>query len=235
VVTKKFAVIPARYASTRFPGKPLALLAGKPMIHHVWDRCREAGCFDAVIVATDDERIAAVARGFQAEVAMTSAGHVSGTDRVAEVALKREADVFVNVQGDEPMVPPEALRTLARAFDDPAVEMATLVRALRDDERENPNVVKAVKDAAGWALAFSRQPMPNAWGHVGLYGYRRTTLLRLATLPPTDDERAERLEQLRALGHGIGIFCGETPFAGQAVDVPEDVPRVEALLRRGGR
>ncbi len=232
MVTKKFAVIPARYASTRFPGKPLVALAGKPMIRHVWDRCQEAGCFDAVIVATDDERIAAVARGFHADVELTSAAHASGTDRVAEVALRRPADVFVNVQGDEPAVHPEALRVLARAFDDPEVAMATLVRPLHPHERENPNVVKAVKDAAGWALTFSRQPMPNAWAHVGLYGYRRATLLKLATLPPTPDEQAERLEQLRALGHGIGIFCCETDFVSQAVDAPDDVAAAEAALRR---
>lgn len=232
MVTKKFAVIPARYASTRFPGKPLVALAGKPMIRHVWDRCQEAGCFDAVIVATDDERIATVARGFHADVELTSASHASGTDRVAEVALRRPADVFVNVQGDEPTVHPDALRVLARAFDDPEVAMATLVRPLHPHERENPNVVKAVKDAAGWALTFSRQPMPNAWAHVGLYGYRRATLLKLATLPPTPDEQAERLEQLRALGHGIGIFCCETDFVSQAVDAPDDVAAAEAALRR---
>lgn len=232
MVTKKFAVIPARYASTRFPGKPLVALAGKPMIRHVWDRCHEAGCFDAVIVATDDERIATVARGFHADVELTSASHASGTDRVAEVALRRPADVFVNVQGDEPTVHPDALRVLARAFDDPEVAMATLVRPLHPHERENPNVVKAVKDAAGWALTFSRQPMPNAWAHVGLYGYRRATLLKLATLPPTPDEQAERLEQLRALGHGIGIFCCETDFVSQAVDAPDDVAAAEAALRR---
>lgn len=232
-MTKKYAVIPARYASTRFPGKPLALISGKPMIQHVFERCRAAGCFDGVVVATDDGRIADVARGFHADVQLTSPAHASGTDRVAEVALKRPGkgdDVFVNVQGDEPAIHPDALRLLAAAFDDPGTVMATLVRALKTGERSNPNVVKAVKDAQGLALAFSRQPMPNAWAHVGLYGYRRATLLQFATLPPTPDEQAERLEQLRALGHGIPILCCESPHAGQAVDTPEDVPLAEKAL-----
>ncbi|MBE2252633.1 MAG: 3-deoxy-manno-octulosonate cytidylyltransferase [Myxococcus sp.] len=236
------AVIPARYASVRFPGKPLALISGKPMVQHVVERCLEAKTFDRVVVATDDERIAAVVRGFGGEVAMTSPACASGTDRVAEVAraLGLGADeVVVNVQGDEPALHPQALWALGRAFEDASVGMATLVRPLRDDERANPNVVKAVLDEAGRALYFSRADLPfqrdagaaiARWGHVGIYGYRASTLARLATLPPTALEQTEALEQLRALGHGIALTCVKTTHGSAAVDRPEDVPHAEAAL-----
>ncbi|MDP2269576.1 MAG: 3-deoxy-manno-octulosonate cytidylyltransferase [Archangium sp.] len=239
------AVIPSRYAAQRFPGKPLALISGKPMIQHVVERCLEAKCFSRVVVATDDERISAAVRTFGGEAMMTSPDCASGTDRVAEVAaglgLSAES-VVINVQGDEPAVHPEALALLAGAFSDSAVEMATLVRALKDEERGNPNVVKAVLDEAHNALYFSRADLPfqrdpggvaiQRWGHVGLYGYRARVLGRLATLPPTALERTESLEQLRALGHGIRIACRVTPHEGQAVDRPEDVPLAEAALAR---
>ncbi|MBX7097318.1 MAG: 3-deoxy-manno-octulosonate cytidylyltransferase [Myxococcaceae bacterium] len=238
----RIAVIPARYASTRFPGKPLAHLLGEPMIRHVHRRCLEAACFDAVVVATDDERIQAVCQGFGAEVALTSSECPSGTDRVAEVARARGlgADaVWINVQGDEPAVPPAALRALAAAFDAPAVEMATLVRPLAEADRARPSVVKVVRAESGAALYFSRADLPfpqstvpvRRWAHVGLYGYRQRTLERLATLAPTELERAERLEQLRALGHGIVIHCVETQAHSPAVDLPEDVAAAEAALR----
>ena len=239
------AVIPSRYAAQRFPGKPLALISGKPMIQHVVERCREAGCFSKVIVATDDERISAAVRAFGGEPMMTSAACASGTDRVAEVAMKlglSEEAVVINVQGDEPAVHPEALITLAHAFDDATVEMGTLVRALQEEERANPNVVKVVLDETGSALYFSRADIPfqrdaaskppQRWAHLGLYGYRARVLSRLASLPPTALEKAESLEQLRALGHGLRIACRVTSHQTQAVDRPEDVPLAEAALAR---
>jgi len=236
-----FAVIPARWGSTRFPGKPLAKLAGKPMVEHVYRRCEEARCFDSITVATDDERVAEAVRAFGGSVALTSPACVSGTDRAAEVVrtLSR-VDVVVNVQGDEPAVPPEALRTVAAAFHDPAVELCTLVRPLQPEERQNPNVVKVVLDESGRALYFSRADLPferadggaQRWAHVGLYGYRRDVLLRLAALPPTPLEKTESLEQLRALGAGIRITCKPTEHRVRGVDTPEDVAAAEAALRQ---
>lgn len=236
------AVIPARFASSRFPGKPLVLISGKPMIEHVVERCHESKSFERVIVATDDEGIAAAVRAFRGEVMMTSPTCASGTDRVAEVAqtLKLDASaVVVNVQGDEPALHPQALWALARVFSNGAVSMATLVRPLRDEERSNPNVVKAVLDEQGRALYFSRADLPfqrdagpsiPRLGHVGIYGYRVDTLLKLATLKPTALEQTESLEQLRALGHGIAIHCVLTNHGSAAVDRPEDVPLAEAAL-----
>lgn len=237
------AVIPARYASTRFPGKPLTLIRGKPMVQHVVERCLEAKSFDRVLVATDDPRIAAAVKGFGGEVAMTSPACASGTDRVAEVAKALglgPEQVVVNVQGDEPALHPQALWALCRAFSDVAVSMATLVRPLRDEERSNPAVVKAVLGEDGRALYFSRADLPfqrdagaqpiERWGHVGIYGYRVATLARLAALAPTRLEQTEALEQLRALGHGIAISCVKTKHGSAAVDRPEDVPLAEAAL-----
>jgi 3-deoxy-manno-octulosonate cytidylyltransferase (CMP-KDO synthetase) len=234
------AVIPARFASTRFPGKPLALISGKPMIHHVVERCREAGCFSRVVVATDDARIEATVKGFGGEVLITSPDCASGTDRVAEVARALPGDVWINVQGDEPALHPETLRALTSLFDDARVEMATLVRPLEAHERANPNVVKAVLGEAKQALYFSRHDVPfereatgvPRWAHLGLYGYRRATLERLSRLPPTLVEKTEALEQLRALGHGIAIHCAVTTHPSQAVDRPEDVQLAEAALAR---
>jgi 3-deoxy-manno-octulosonate cytidylyltransferase (CMP-KDO synthetase) len=244
------AVIPSRYASSRFPGKPLAFLAGKPMVQHVWERCVSSGAFSRVGVATDDARIADVVRGFGGEVWMTSAACATGTDRVAEVARAlgaAEADVLVNVQGDEPLIAPEALRALVGAFEDLEVEMATLVRPLAPEELDNPNVVKAVLGVSGDALYFSRAPIPferdlrpdaasqppPRWAHLGLYGYRRHTLLRLAALPPSPLEEVEKLEQLRALENGIRIRCRATRWRSVGVDVPADLLRAEEALRKG--
>lgn len=239
------AVIPARYAAQRFPGKPLAPIAGKPMVQHVYERCGEARCFSRVLVATDDARIVDAVQGFGGEAVLTSPACASGTDRVAEVArglsLSPEA-VVVNVQGDEPAVHPESLALLARAFEADAVEMATLVRPLEDAERPNPNVVKVVRDEADFALYFSRADLPfqrdagtpgvKRWAHLGLYGYRAHVLETLSTLQPTFLERAESLEQLRALGNGVRILCVETRHATQAVDTPGDVALAEAALAR---
>lgn len=240
------AVIPARYGSTRFPGKPLALIAGKPMVEHVWRRCQESRAFLDVLVATDDDRIREVVERFGGRAVMTSPHCATGTDRVAEVARGRpEVDAWINVQGDEPLLDPQALQLLAGLFSNPQVEMGTLVRPLEAAEVPNPNVVKAVLAVNGEALYFSRAALPfireaghegsvRRWAHIGLYGYRRDTLQRLATLPPTPLEEAEKLEQLRALEHGIRIRCGQVQWNTVAVDVPEDVARVEAVMRKRG-
>jgi len=238
---KPVAVIPARWGSTRFPGKPLVQLAGRPLVVHVLEACRRSGAFSEVRVATDDERIAAAVSGAGGLVEMTRPEHPSGTDRVAEVAarLPPGVEVVVNAPGDDPLVDPGALGALAGAFDDPEVPLATLVRPLHDDERGNPNVVKAVFDVRSDALYFTRAEVPfsragnvvHRWAHLGLYGYRRATLLRLATLAPSPLERIESLEQLRALENGIRIRCVPTAQASVGVDTPEDLERAEALLR----
>ena len=241
--SRPLAVIPARYGSSRFPGKPLALLAGKPMIEHVWDRCAESGAFSRVIVATDDERIAAAVARF-GEAMITSASCATGMDRVAEVARKLpEVEAWVNVQGDEPAVHPSVLAQLATALADGEVEMVTLVRPLDPAERENPSVVKAVLALNGDALYFSRSNIPFAgpagaadprYAHAGLYGYRRQTLLRLASIAPTPLEKVEQLEQLRALESGIRIRCLLTPHRSVGVDTPADLATAEAVLRARG-
>lgn len=241
-VPRPVAIIPARHASTRFPGKPLALIAGRPMIEHVWNRCQQARVFGEVLVATDDVRIQRVVEGFGGTAVMTSPTCATGTDRVAEVARARpDVDVWVNVQGDEPLVDPDTLKVLAGLFEDPTVEMGTLVRPLEAAEDTSPHVVKAVLALNGDALYFSRARLPfvrepggaafQPLAHLGLYGYRRATLLRLAELSPTPLEETEKLEQLRALEHGIRIRCGRVAGRTVAVDVPEDVARVEAVLR----
>jgi 3-deoxy-manno-octulosonate cytidylyltransferase (CMP-KDO synthetase) len=211
------------------------------MIEHVYRRAAEATSVSRVIVATDDTRIADVVAGFGGEAIMTSPSHQSGTDRLAEVAASLTCDVVVNVQGDEPVLAPETIDAAVEPFaGDPGLEMSTLRRRITDRaEHENPNVTKVVVDAQGYALFFSRAPIPYtrpgkpaapAWAHVGLYVYRRDTLLRLATLPQTAMERAEALEQLRALEHGIRIKVVKTAYASIGVDTPEDLARVRALL-----
>ena len=233
-------VIPARYQASRFPGKPLALIAGTPMIERVWRGARSAKSLARVIVATDDARIAAACERFGAEVALTRADHPSGTDRIAEVAAGLDCDVVVNVQGDEPLIEGFAIDAVVEALrDDPEVPIATLVHAAEPDALGDPNRVKVVLDRRGRALYFSRSAIPyprdgapRVWQHVGLYAYRREFLLRYPTLPPTPAERAEGLEQLRALEHGFAIRCAVIEgWTSAAVDVPADVARVEARLR----
>lgn len=215
------------------------------MIEHVWDRCRDSGAFAEILIATDDERIADAVTRFGGAVARTSPECQSGTDRVAEVARSRpDVELFINVQGDEPLIHPDALALLPSAFADPAVEMATLVRPLEQEERANPNVVKAVLSRSGDALYFSRADLPfprdtgaaapPRYAHFGLYGYRRATLLRLSELPPTPLEEVEKLEQLRALEHGIRIRCLQTDFKGLGIDTPADLARAEEAVRRSG-
>tara|TARA_B100001250_G_scaffold232149_1_gene199301 strand:- start:233 stop:970 length:738 start_codon:yes stop_codon:yes gene_type:complete len=240
-------IIPARYASTRFPGKPLHLIAGKPLLQHVVERCRGATSLSEVIVATDDERIAEVAREF-CSVEMTRADHPSGTDRIAEVAARLDCDAVVNVQGDEPLIAPEVIDAVAGALSEAEMTTAaTLVNNISD--YSDPNVVKVVVSAAGRALYFSRRTIPFVRDlteespeqqlqafpflkHLGIYGYRCETLRRLVEFPPSPLEQAERLEQLRALENGIEIAVRPVEYEAIGVDVPEDVQRVEALLSR---
>ena len=238
-------IIPARYASTRFPGKALAELWGKPLIQHVYERAREAGCTSRVIVATDDERIAAAAEGFGAEVAMTAPEHESGTDRVAEVARGIEGDLVVNVQGDEPLIQPASIdAAVGPLAADPAIPMGTLCCPIDNiGELANPNVVKVVVDREGFALYFSRLPIPfvrdggaeaRRYRHIGLYVYRREFLLELAGLGPTPLEQAEKLEQLRALEHGHQIKVTAVESAWPGVDTPEDLERLRGRSPNGG-
>jgi 3-deoxy-manno-octulosonate cytidylyltransferase (CMP-KDO synthetase) len=235
------AIIPARYQSTRLPGKALADIAGRPMIEHVYRRAASAASISRVIVATDDPRILEAVQGFGGDAVMTSASHQSGTDRLAEVAATLECDVIVNVQGDEPLLSPDTIDAAVAPFStDPSLEMSTLRRPIVDAaELQNPNVTKIVVDQNGFAMYFSRAPIPftrdgdprvRAWAHIGLYVYRRETLLRLARLPQTAMERAEALEQLRALEHGIRIKAIETTHDSIGVDTREDLDRVRALL-----
>jgi 3-deoxy-manno-octulosonate cytidylyltransferase (CMP-KDO synthetase) len=242
-------IIPARYASTRLPGKPLCDILGKPMIQHVYERAR-AACVDRVLVATDDERIASVVRAFGGEALMTASTHRSGTDRLAEAVQSLDADIVVNVQGDEPLIEPTHIdAAVAPLRADPAVEMTTLAAPLRDaNEFLAPDVVKLVCDARGNALYFSRSPIPYvraasvdraraatagglAWRHIGLYAYRRATLLRLAALPSASLEQAEALEQLRALANGVGIrVVPIKETRSLAVDTPQDLERARTLM-----
>ncbi len=234
-------VIPARYASTRFPGKPLHPIAGKPLVQHVWERCRQASLASGVVVATDDDRIAAAARAFGAEVAMTSADHPSGTDRLAEVAARRpEATHFLNVQGDEPLINPALLDSLMAALrDDPTLPMITAASPLADGpESEDPNIVKAVMTSSGDALYFSRSRIPYArhspalpcHRHLGVYGYSRAFLLRFVTWPASPLELTEGLEQLRALENGARIRLLVTNDDSPGVDTPEQARAVEHRL-----
>jgi 3-deoxy-manno-octulosonate cytidylyltransferase (CMP-KDO synthetase) len=252
------AVIPARYASSRFPGKPLVDIAGKPMIQWVYERTRQASGVGRVLVATDDERIARVVSGFGGEARMTSPAHPTGTDRLAEVAATLEAELIVNVQGDEPLIEPAAIdAALAPFADDPALVMSTLRCPIATlDELFDIGITKVVVDAQDYALYFSKAPIPYhrdqwgpltgmvsrlrlsggtapvvGWRHVGLYVYRRRFLLEFAQLPPSPLERLEQLEQLRALEHGHRIKVVPIPYVSIGVDTPEDAAKVRDLLR----
>jgi 3-deoxy-manno-octulosonate cytidylyltransferase (CMP-KDO synthetase) len=239
-------VIPARYESSRFPGKPLARIAGLPMLQHVWEGARRAKSLRTVIVATDDERIAEACRGFGAQVALTGPEHPTGTDRLAEVAERLEDEIVVNVQGDEPLIEGFVIDAVVEALAAaPEVPMATAVHAAEAQALDDPNRVKVVLDRRGDALYFSRSciparrdpsAQPRHWQHVGLYAYRRSFLLDFVSLTPTPLERAEALEQLRALEHGHRIRCAVVEgWRSVPVDVPADVALVEARLRELGR
>jgi 3-deoxy-manno-octulosonate cytidylyltransferase (CMP-KDO synthetase) len=242
VPTRILGVIPARFASSRFPGKALAPLAGKPLLQHVYERASQARYLSKLIIATDDDRIVQVARSFGAQVQMTRSDHLSGTDRVAEVASSDPAQVIVNIQGDEPLIEPSAIDAAALALlDDPELPMATLKKRIEiPSEVNNPNVVKVVTDLADDAIYFSRCPIPHPrdgsrggivhYKHIGLYVYRREFLLAYSGLPVGRLEQAERLEQLRAIENGYRIRVVETEYESLGVDTPEDLERIAALF-----
>ncbi len=244
------AVIPARYASSRLPGKPLISLAGKPMIQHVWERVHRAERVSRVLVATDDERILQAVADFGGEAVMTRADHRSGTERVAEVAASsagRDAEILVNVQGDEPLIDPAVVDTAVETLEtEPAILVGTLAVPIdKPAEIMDPNIVKVVLDFEGNALYFSRAPIPWVRGngvpvrahhlkHLGLYVFRRDALLEFSTFPQGELEKLEQLEQLRWLENGYKIRVGETTHDSISVDVAEDIARAEKLLREVG-
>ncbi len=243
------AIIPARYESNRFPGKPLALIAGKPMIEHVVERARAVPLLSRVVVATDDERIARCVEGFGGEYVMTRKNHVSGSDRLAEAAeiLKiSEHDVVVNIQGDQPLFPAEVVQQVAQPLlDDPALPMSTLIyKIIRTEEINDPNHVKTVFDRDFYALYFSRSPIPfqrnpndtikpTYYKHLGFYAYRKGFLLSFVALPEGEWERFEKLEQLRALEYGYKIKLVITQHDSIEVDTPEELLRVEQQYLQG--
>jgi 3-deoxy-manno-octulosonate cytidylyltransferase (CMP-KDO synthetase) len=237
-------VIPARYGSTRFPGKPLAMLQGKPVIQHVYERAARARRAGEVVVATDDERIMEAVRAFKGRAVMTSPDAASGTERVAYVARGRRSRVVINVQGDEPLVHPDMIDQLAECLAaDARIQMASLMTPMGAEQGDNPNAVKVVVDREGFALYFSRapiphvrdperRPMPRFYKHLGIYGYQREFLLAFPSLESTTLEQLESLEQLRAIEHGYQIKLLETLHDTIGVDTPEDLERVERLLTR---
>ena len=235
-------VIPARYASTRLPGKPLANIAGKPMIQHVYERAQMAKRPTQVLVATDHELVYQAVHAFEGAVIMTSPDHPTGTDRLAEVASSfPDVDIIINVQGDEPLIEPQIIDDLAAAFDNhPELSMATIMTHMPEHEWDNPNAVKVITDLHGNALYFSRSRIPYprvttvdlpVYKHLGIYAYRREFLLKYAKLEPTPLERTESLEQLRALEHGYRIKVVKTDFESIGVDTVEDLERVNQLLQ----
>ncbi len=243
-MTRAITIIPARYASVRFPGKALADVAGKPLIRYVWERACQLTTVERVLVATDDERIARVVTGFGGTAIMTATDLASGTDRVAEAARRLPVDLVVNLQGDEPIFDIKAVDELVSLMaDQPAIEMGTLAHPIADEaEHRDMNVVKVVLDQAGYALYFSRAPIPfprrpgvaTFLRHPGIYVFRAPFLQRFASLRPTPLEQSETLEQLRALEHGVRIRVLVTPHASLGVDTPADLARFAAHLQRQG-
>jgi 3-deoxy-manno-octulosonate cytidylyltransferase (CMP-KDO synthetase) len=243
-VNAAIAVIPARFGSTRLPGKALADVGGVPMIVRVWQQARKAGLLHRVLIATDDERIASAVRAAGGDVEMTASSHPSGTDRIAEVARRVLADVYVNVQGDQPFIAPEDIDAVVKVMTaEPALSMATLGAPIVDfDEWRNPNKVKIVCDNQGYALYFSRSPIPffrdgtgvphGALRHVAVYGYRRDFLLSFGALAPGRLEQTEKLEQLRAMEHGYQIRVIASVAPSLEVDTPEDLARANIEAAR---
>lgn len=234
-------IIPARLAATRLPDKPLAEIAGKPMVQHVYERALGAASVTHVLVATPDDAIFSAVKGFGGNVVTTSAAHRSGTDRISEAArtLPAEFDIIVNAQGDEPLLDPATVDAAVYALCDSDAVMASVCCPLPDGRETDPNVVKVVLDIHGYALYFSRSPLPYRRDpnvpyaprqHVGLYAYRRDFLEQFPTLPPTPLEKLESLEQLRVLENGKRIRMIETPNVPESVDTPEDLERVRALF-----
>ena len=241
---KVLCVIPARYASTRLPGKPLLSIAGKPMIEHTYRRAELAKFVGEVVIATDDERIFTAVKQFGGKVVMTRIDHASGTDRLAEVAEKySDADVIINVQGDEPLIDPTIIDRLVRVMlDDPMLEMATVKTTLHENEYNIPSAVKVVTDEDGYALYFSRSLIPYprnkgefiAYKHIGIYAYKRDFLLKFSKLPQGALEKTESLEQLRALESGSRIKVLTVDSVAIGVDTEEDLLQVRKLLENNG-
>lgn len=244
ILPRCHGIIPARFGSTRFPGKPLTDILGKPMIWHVFQRARSCPELCGVTLATDDERILDTARRLGISATMTRDDHPSGTDRILEAAERlgvAEDDVVVNIQGDEPALHPELLTTLLSPFADPAIQVSTLARLIAPQDAPSPDVVKVVTDSQGNALYFSRAPIPYPregegafLGHIGLYAFRMRTLRTFVALGPGKLEQIEKLEQLRLLEAGIPIRVLRTELCTHGVDRPEDIPRVCALLQEQG-
>ena len=245
---KVVVVIPARYASTRLPGKPLVSLGGKPMVQRVYERAKLAQTVHRVLVATDDQRILDAVQGFGGEARMTRTDHRTGTERIAEVAAREQGDIFVNVQGDEPLIDPAAIDIAVGALlEEPPAQISTVATLIRHAaDIMDPNVVKTVMDFDGNALYFSRAPIPwirdtqqkvhvNYWKHLGLYVFQRDALLEYPTLPHGELEKVEQLEQLRWLENGWRIRVAEVAHDAVGVDVPEDIARVEKLLQEEKR
>ena len=237
---KAIAVIPARLASTRLPRKMLREIAGKPLIGVVYEAVRSAPRLADVVIATDSEEIMAVCREHGWKAAMTSPTHRSGTERVHEIASREAAEVYINVQGDEPLVRPEQIATLLQVMENAAATVGTIMTPASGDDISNPNAVKVVTDVGGRALYFSRATIPHDrdgtrphyFKHLGLYAYRKAALDRFVTLGESSLEKSERLEQLRFLENGIPIFVGETPYDSVGVDTEEDLQRVIEILRK---
>jgi 3-deoxy-manno-octulosonate cytidylyltransferase (CMP-KDO synthetase) len=238
-------IIPARYASTRFPGKPLINIGGQSMIQRVYEQCLKAKTLSKVIVATDDERIAKHVRGFNGNVVMTNTAHQSGTDRCAEVVrnLGEPCDAIINIQGDEPFINPTQIEALCQAFAKPETHIASMKKKIiTEADIQNPNMVKVVCNAQDQALYFSRSPIPYRrtpqaaiayYKHIGIYGYRTQTLLSITTLPVSQLEQVENLEQLRWIENGYPITMVETSIENIAIDSPYDLLRVEKYLKTG--
>jgi len=237
---KTIAVIPARLASTRLPRKMLREIAGRPLIGVVYEAVRSSPLLAEVLIATDSEEIMELSRAHGWKAQMTSPAHRSGTERVHEVSGREVADVYINVQGDEPLTRPEHIATLLRVMENPAAEVGTLMTPAAEVDIQNPNAVKVVADLTGRALYFSRATIPfdrdharpRYFKHLGLYAYRQPALNRFVNLPESSLEKSERLEQLRFLENGIPIFVGETPHDSVGVDTEEDLQRVVAILRK---
>jgi 3-deoxy-manno-octulosonate cytidylyltransferase (CMP-KDO synthetase) len=240
---KIYGVIPSRYASSRFPGKPLAVIKGKTLIRRVWEQARKCSMLDGVIVATDDRRIASEVNSFGGRVVMTSSKCKSGTDRLAEVARKhlKNAGIIINIQGDEPLVPPALINALAKTLlKEKRASVATAVYPLKNnDDIRNPNIAKVVFSKDGYALYFSRSTIPfnrdgiktEYFKHIGIYGYKREFLLRYSGWPQTKLEKTEQLEQLRILENGEKIKVIVSGLDSTGVDLPSDVKKIEKLLK----
>lgn len=238
---KIVALIPARYAASRFPGKLMQILGDKPVIVHTYLNTRETGLFDDVVVVTDSEEICLVIQQIGGKAIMSKKEYVSGTDRIAEVAVNTDADVFINVQGDEPFVNMDALDSLCKLFSHPSTVVASLMHRINKQDAENPNAVKVVTDLEGNALYFSRSLIPylrdshdscTYYKHIGVYGYRKDALLHISKLDPTRLEVAEKLEQLRILENGIKIKLAEIKEWSVAIDTPEDFERAKLILKQ---